>query len=121
MIRDRGGQFTDALDAALADAGIRVTKSPPQAPRANAIRERIIGTLRRQLLDRTLILGEHHSRLMVTEYLVHDKGIRPHRSLIQPSPRQAESTPPEPTNPADYPFRRKPILSGLTREYHVPA
>ena len=44
MIRDRGGQFTDAFDAALADACIRVIKSPPQAPRANAICERMIGT-----------------------------------------------------------------------------
>ena len=39
-IRDRGGQFIDAFDAVLAEVGIRVLKSPPQAPRANAICER---------------------------------------------------------------------------------
>jgi putative transposase len=42
MIRDRGGQFTSDFDAVLADAGIRVVKSPPQAPRANAVCERMI-------------------------------------------------------------------------------
>ena len=36
---------------------------PPQAPRANAICERIIGTLRRELLDQLLIVNEHHLRL----------------------------------------------------------
>ena len=46
VIRDRGGQFTGDFDAVLADAGIRVIKSPPQAPRANAVCERMIGTLR---------------------------------------------------------------------------
>jgi hypothetical protein len=62
MIRDQGGQFTDAFDAVLADAGIQVLRSPPQAPRANAICERMIGTLRRELFDRILILGERHLR-----------------------------------------------------------
>ena len=50
MIRDRGGQFTSDFDAVLADAGIRVVKSPPQAPRANAVCERMIGTLRRAIV-----------------------------------------------------------------------
>ena len=62
LIRDRGGQFTDAFDAVFADAGIRAIKSPAQAPNANAICERMIGTLRRELFDHTLILGERHLR-----------------------------------------------------------
>ncbi|MET9251707.1 hypothetical protein [Nonomuraea sp. NPDC003709] len=36
LIRDRGGQFTDAFDVVFADAGLRVLKSPPQAQKANA-------------------------------------------------------------------------------------
>jgi transposase len=40
--------------------GIRILASSPQAPRANAICERIIGTLRRELFDRLLIVNEHH-------------------------------------------------------------
>jgi transposase InsO family protein len=86
VIRHQGGQFADTFDAILADAGIRVIKSPPRAPRANAICERMIGTLRRELLDRILILGEHHPRLVLTEFLAHYNAVRPHRSLAQSAP-----------------------------------
>jgi len=51
--------------------GIRILRSPPQAPRANAICEQMIGTLRRELLDRMLIVNEHHLRQVLTEYLTH--------------------------------------------------
>jgi putative transposase len=50
-------------------------------PRANAICERIIGTLRRELLDRRLIVDEQHLRRVLTEYLTHYNTARPHRSL----------------------------------------
>ncbi|MEO3859595.1 hypothetical protein [Acrocarpospora sp. B8E8] len=66
LIRDRAGQFTGAFDAVFADAGLRVLKSPPQAPKANAHCERIIGTLRREVLDRMLILNEHHLHRTLT-------------------------------------------------------
>jgi putative transposase len=52
LIRDRAGQFTGAFDAVFTAEGIRILASPPQAPKANAICERVIGTLRRELLDR---------------------------------------------------------------------
>ena len=44
LIRDRAGQFTDSFDAVFTAVGIRILTSPPQAPRANAICERTIGT-----------------------------------------------------------------------------
>jgi transposase InsO family protein len=119
MIRDRGGQFTSHFDAVLADAGIRVIKSPPQAPRANAVCERMIGTLRRELFDRILIQGETHLRLVLDEYLTHYNSTRPHRALRQFSPRQAETVPPEPIDLGAYRLRRKPILGGLTNEYQI--
>jgi putative transposase len=53
LIRDRAGQFTSSFDAVFTAEGIRILASPPQAPKANAICERIIGTLRRELLDVT--------------------------------------------------------------------
>ncbi|MEV4176344.1 integrase core domain-containing protein [Nonomuraea sp. NPDC049709] len=91
LIRDRAGQFTDAFDTVFADAGLRVLKSPPQAPRANAHCERMIGTLRRELLDRTLILNEQHLRRTLTRYLEHYNSARPHRGIGQLSPSQAEA------------------------------
>lgn len=101
-----------SFDAALADAGIRVLKSPPQAPRANAFCERMIGTLRRELFERTLILGESHLRLVLTELLAHYNTVRPHRALGQLSPSQAETAGPKPIDLAACRLRRKPILGG---------
>jgi transposase InsO family protein len=77
LIRDRAGQFTGSFDAVFTAEGIRILPSPPQAPRANAICERIIGTLRRELLDRLLIINEHHLRQVLTEYLEHYNTARP--------------------------------------------
>jgi hypothetical protein len=60
LIRDRAAQFTGSFDAVFAAEGIRILCSLPQAPRANAICERLIGTLRREALDRLLIVNEQH-------------------------------------------------------------
>jgi putative transposase len=89
LIRGRAGQFTGFFDAVFTAAGVRILASPPQAPRANAICERIIGTLRRELFDRLLIVNEHHLRQVLAEYLRHYNTTRPHRSLGQLAPAQA--------------------------------
>jgi putative transposase len=57
LIRDRAGQFTGSFGAVLQADGIRILTSPPQAPRANAICETMTGTLRREVLDRLLIVN----------------------------------------------------------------
>src|SRR4051812_2896257 len=89
LLRDRDSRFTRAFDAVFAADGIRILTSPPQAPRANAICERMIGTLRRELLDRVLILNERHLRRILTIYLHHFNTVRPHRTLGQLAPAQA--------------------------------
>jgi putative transposase len=101
--------------------GYRRTVSPPGAPRANAICERLIGTLRRELLDRILIVNERHLRRILTIYLHHFNGGRPHRTLTQLAPAQAETEPPQVINLADYQMRRRAILGGLTSEYQIAA
>ncbi len=120
LIRDRAGQFTGSFDAVFTAAGIRILASPPRAPRANAICERIIGTLRREVFDRLLIVNEHHLRQVLTEYLRHYNTARPHRALGQLAPAQAGTRPPE-INLADYRIRRKQVLGGLTHEYQIAA
>jgi transposase len=121
LIRDRAGQFTASSDAVFTAEGIRILRSPPQAPRANAICERSLGTLRREVLDRVLIVNENHLRRVLTEYLGHYNTARPHRALGQLTPAQADTGPPEPVNLAEHQIRRKQVLAGLTHEYYIAA
>ena len=120
LIRDRVGQFTHSFDAVFTAEGIRILASPPQAPRANAICERITGTLRQELFDRLLIVNEHHLRRVMTEYLRHYNTARPHRALGQLAPAEAHTRPPE-INLAEHRIRRKQVLGGLTHEYQIAA
>src|ERR1017187_7416450 len=71
LIRDRGSNFTASFDAVFQAAGTRIVRTAVQAPRMNAICERLVGTLRRELLDRVLILGPGHLRAVLAEYQVH--------------------------------------------------
>jgi putative transposase len=80
----------------------------------------MIGTLRRELLDRVLIVNEHHLRRVLTEYLRHYNKARPHRALGQLAPAQADTRPPE-INLAGNRIRRKQVLGGLTYEYQIAA
>jgi putative transposase len=77
--------------------GIRILASPPQAPKADAICERIIGTLRHELFDRLPIVNEHHLRQVLTGYLRHYSAARPHRALGQHTPARAATSPPKPS------------------------
>ncbi len=121
LIRDRAGQFTGSFDAVFRAEGIRILVCPPQAPRANAICERIIGTLRREVFGRLLVIHEHHLCWLLIEYLRHYNTARPHRALGQLAPAQAETRPPEPINLAEHQIRRKQVLGGLIHEYQIAA
>jgi putative transposase len=94
---------------------------PPQAPKANAICDRMIGTLRRELLNRLLIADEQHLQRVPTEYLPHYNTAWPHPALGQLTPAQAETCPPEPVHLAEHQTHQRQILSGLTHEYYVAA
>jgi putative transposase len=71
LIRDRGSNFTALFDAVFEASGTRILRTAVQAPRMNAICERLVGTLRRGLLDRVLIIGERHLHAVLTEYQAH--------------------------------------------------
>src|SRR5215203_4252057 len=113
LIRDRESNFIAAVDAVFVGADIRIIRTPVRAPRANAIAERLIGTLRRECLDHLLITGPRHLTLVLQEYIEHYNTHRPHRSLRQRPPTGA--TPP-PSTAALRPLRRD-RLGGLVHEY----
>src|SRR6266567_4504051 len=86
LIRDRGPNFTASFDAVFQATGARILRTAIQAPRMNAICERPVGTLRRELIDRVLILGEAHLRAVLAEYQAHYNTARPHQGIAQRVP-----------------------------------
>src|SRR6185312_16213754 len=113
LIRDRDSKFTAAFDAVFVGADIRIIGTPVRAPRANAIAERFIGTLRRECLDHILITGPHHLAVVLREYIEHYNIHHPHRSLDHHPP--AGRTP-LPSGATVRPLRRD-RLGGLLHEY----
>ena len=113
LIRDRDAKFTAAFDAVDAAVDAKVLRTPIRAPRANAIAERFIGTLRRECLDHLLITGPRHLAAVLREYIEHYNTHRPHRSLNQQPP--ARHAPP-PRTATVRPLRRD-RLGGLVHEY----
>ena len=113
LIRDRDSKFTATFDAVYTGADIPILRTPVRAPRANAIAERFIGTLRRECLDHLLITGPRHLAAVLREFVDHYNAHRPHRSLQQRPP--AGNTPP-PSSAAVRPLRRD-RLGGLVHEY----
>ena len=86
LIHDRDPLFTAAFGEVFRSEGLRIVTTLPRTPRMNAICERVIETLRRELLDRTLILNERHLDLVLREYVKHYDGHRPHQSRHQRPP-----------------------------------
>ena len=113
LIRDRDSKFSPAFDAVFAGADIRILRTPVRAPRANAIAERFIGTLRRECLDHLLITGPRHLAEVLEEYVEHYNTHRPHRSLDQRPPAGRISPP---RGATVRPLRRD-RLDGLLHEY----
>ena len=118
LIRDRDAKFTAAFDAVFTASDIRVIKSPVRAPRANAIAERFVGSIRRELLDRILIINQQHAVSVLREYEHHYNDHRPHRTLGQAAPLRPLPRP-KTSQPSD--IRRRDRLGGLLHEYQQVA
>jgi putative transposase len=118
LIRDRGSNFTSSFDAVFQAAGTRILRTAVQAPRMNAICERLAGTLRRELLDRVLILGEGHLRAVLAEYQAHYNTARPHQGIAQRVPGGEHDGRHLIVTDLDRErIHRKPVLGGLINEY----
>jgi putative transposase len=117
LIRDRDSKFTEAFDEVFAANGTRVIKTPVRSPRANAIAERFVGTLRRECLDHVLIVGDRHLRKVLAEYGRHYNTHRPHQSIQQRAPLQ------EPSHAIDITARieHRRLVGGLISEYRRAA
>jgi putative transposase len=114
LVRDRDTKFTAAFDAVFAAEGLKVLRTPVRAPRANAYAERWVGTVRRELLDRMLIVGGRQLQAVLAEYADHYNGHRPHRALGQTPPLGSGESPA--FVPAGRIVRRDRV-GGLIHEY----
>ncbi|MEU7894109.1 integrase core domain-containing protein [Nonomuraea sp. NPDC049152] len=114
LIRDRDAKFTAMFDAVFSSIGVKVITTPARAPRANAIAERWIGSVRRECLDRMQVTGERQLRHVLGECTDHYNHHRPHRILNQASPNGQRDLPP-PTDRIR--LVRRDRLGGLIHEY----
>ena len=116
LLRDRdrvyGGDFVPRATA----VGIQTLLTPFRAPKANAIAERVVRTLRTECLDHVLILNERHLRSVLAEYVAYYNRDRPHRSLALEPPLPMGRSP-----AARGEVRSRPVLGGLHHVYHRAA
>jgi putative transposase len=116
LIRDNDGKFTSAFDTVFDTEGIRVIHTPVRAPKANAVAERFVGSVRRECLDWMLIANRRQLQRVLGEFVDHYNGHRPHCALglAPPEPRH-----PRPTgiSPAAAAIARHDRLGGLIHEY----
>ena len=119
--RDRDAKFTASFDDIFRSEGIRIIRTPVRAPRANPFAERFIGTVRRECLDRMLILTRRQLEYVLAEYVEHYNTHRPHRSLDQASPLLKAPGPRSTSSPNPTQLRRSDRLGGLILEYELAA
>ena len=122
LIHDRDAKFPRAFDALLATEDIKAIRTPVQAPNANAHMERWIGSVRRECLDRLLIVGRQQLEHVLRVYVRHYNRRRPHRSLnLEPPDTTARTSLRAESTPHALQVSRRDLLGGLIHEYELAA
>jgi putative transposase len=120
LVHDRDSEFSAAFDAIFASEGVRVIRTPVRAPNANAHVERWVGSVRRECLDRLLIVGRRQLEHILRVYAHHYNAGRPHRALDlhapdRPAVAAARGAPPVALSGV----QRRDLLGGLIHEYEI--
>jgi putative transposase len=125
LIHDRDSIFARSLDESIRNLGLTVLKSPPHSPKANAICERVIGTIRRECLDWLIPLSESHLRAILRSWVHHYNHGRPHMALGPGVPDPPSEVVPSATQPTHHRIgerlgvRARSVLGGLHHEYRL--
>jgi transposase InsO family protein len=117
LIRDRDSKYSGSFDEVFRSECIRIVKTPVRAPRANAIAERFVRTVRAECLDWLLILNRRHLERVLRVYIDHYNRERPHRALDLRPPDRTEGV--ERSGAGE--IRRRDRLGGLIHEYYRAA
>ena len=117
LIHDRDSIFAAEVDQGLAHLGVRVLRTPLRAPKANAVCERLGGSLRRECLDFLIPFNERHLKLTIRDWAVHYNRGRPHSALGPgvPEPMSERVLPNEDRHRLPVGYRI--VLGGLHHEY----
>jgi putative transposase len=122
LLHDRDAKFPAAFDVLLASEMIKVIRTPVQAPNANAHIERWVGSVRRECLDRMLIVGRRQLEHVLRVYVRHYNRGRPHRALdLRPPDSSAHSPVGATSTPQSLHVNRRDLLGGLIHEYELTA
>ncbi len=117
LIRDNDGKFGAAFARVAEASGIAILRTPYRVPRANAVCERFLGSVRRECLDHVLVLGERQIARVLRAYVDYFNRDRPHKGLAQAIPEP----PPGGTGHRAGPIRALPVLGGLHHAYRRAA
>ncbi len=117
LIHDRDSIYGHEFGRKVCALGIRSVRTPVRAPKANAIAERFVGTLRRECLDYMFIFNERHLQKILDAFVVYYNHHRPHRSLNQQPPCPASLSHPAPATGPPGEIVAEPILGGLHHVY----
>lgn len=122
LLQDGDAKFPRAFDALLESDGIKVIPTPVRAPNANAYIERWVGTVRRECLERLLIVGHRQLDHVLHVCVRHYNGERPHRALdLRPPDSSLRSPPATVATPHAPQVSRRDLLGGLICEYALAA
>ena len=111
--RDRDSIFSALVRQTISALGLEEVLSPPRAPWQNPFAERVIGSIRREILDHVIVLDEAHARHLLRTYCVYYNKTRTHLSLSKDAPDRREVHRPE----RGVKILGLPILGGLHHRY----
>ena len=123
LVHDRDSKFSGGCDHVFTSEGVTVIRTPVRAPNANAHAERWVGSVRRECLDRLLIVGRRQLEHVLRVYVRHYNCGRPHRALdLEPPepPAAVAAARGDPSAPLTT-LRRRDLLGGLIHEYQLAA
>jgi transposase InsO family protein len=119
LICDNDSKFGPSFARVARTNGIKILKMPYHAPRANAICERFLRSVRQECVDHLLILGEKQLQRVLNAYVVYFNQARPHQGMAQQIPEQRRSVPS--AQDAGNKVIALPVVGGLHHDYHLAA
>jgi putative transposase len=119
LIRDNDSKFGPCFTRVATTSGIKLLKTPVHAPRANAICERFLRSVRQECLDHLLILQEKQLQRVLNGYVAYFNRARPHQGIGQQIPEPSRSA--LSSHHTGERVIALPVMSGLHHDYHWAA